>query len=108
MYVVTKHTCPQVEHIILFPWEAGHPVGHNSEIDCIRSDQQGVAISWKHWPVHEGVIPDEGEHTVRQGEWRAKLLEFHVISDALEKTQGRWQRFPGARRYPWCLVGLLL
>lgn len=68
MYLAIKHTCPQVEHIILFPCEAGHPVAHNFEIVCVCSDQQGVATSWKHWLVHEGVIPDEGEHTDRQGE----------------------------------------
>ena len=62
-------------------------MGYDSEVGCICSDQQGVAISWKHWPVHEWVVPDEGEHTVRQEERRAKLLELHVVGDALKETQ---------------------
>lgn len=61
-------------------------MGHDSEIDCIRSDQQGVAISREHWLVHEGVVPDKGEHSVRQGERRVKLLELHVIGDTLGET----------------------
>lgn len=60
---------------------------HNSDIGCICSDQQGVAVSRKHWPVHERVVPDEGEHAVRQEERRTKLLELHVVGDALEETQ---------------------
>lgn len=81
-----KYTCPQVQHIIFFPRKAGHPVGHNSEIGCIRSDQQGAAILGKHGPVHERVVSDEGEHTVWQGERGPNLLELHVVGDALKET----------------------
>lgn len=108
MCLAIKRTCPQVEHIILFSWETSHPVGHDSEIGCIRSYEQWMVISWNHWLVHEWVVSDEGEHTVRQRERWAKLLEFHVIGDALEEIQDGRQSFPGARKCPRCLVGLLL
>ena len=62
-------------------------MGHSSDIGCICRDQEGAAISWKHGLVHEWVVPDEGEHTVRQEERGAKLLELHVVGDALEETQ---------------------
>lgn len=61
-------------------------MGHNSEIGCICSDQQGAAISWKHRPVHERVVSDKGEHTVWQGERGSKLLELHVVGDTLKET----------------------
>lgn len=61
-------------------------MGHNSEIGCICSDQQGAAICWEHGPVHERVVSDEGEHAVWQGERGPKLLELHVVGDTLKET----------------------
>jgi hypothetical protein len=29
------------------------------------------------------VVPDKSEHTVRQREWWTKLLELHVVGEAL-------------------------
>lgn len=69
-------------------------MGHDSEIDCFGSDQKGVAVSWIHWLVHEWVVPDEGEHTVRQRERRTKLLELHVVGDALEEAQDWVTNYP--------------
>lgn len=61
-------------------------MGHDSKIGCICSDQQGAAISRKHGPVHERVVSDKGEHAVWQGERGSKLLELHVVGDALKET----------------------